>query len=562
MALLDVKGLNISFSGYGQTRQVLHDVSFSVGKSERVALIGETGSGKSVTAKAILGTLPGNASVDSGAIAFDGLDLFRQSMAEREKLKGTAFSIIMQDPLSSFNPVFRIGQHLDDVMYHADRRRGVVSSARERKARILDTLRKVQLADAQRVYDAWPFELSGGMRQRVLIALALLHRPRMLIADEPGTALDVTTQDEILRLINRLVDEEGLSLLMITHNLGVVRQTADRVLVMRHGVIVEQGPLAQVFDAPQDQYTRDLMAAVPPLYGPGVTDQPVSDMAPILSLKDVQKVYGKRGMFGRGTGHLAVDDINIDVAQGEIFGLAGESGSGKTTVARMMMGLLEPTRGSVAVDGAPAEGARRLSQIVYQNPGTSLNPKRTVAQTLAVPLAHTEAPGDRQARMEELLTLVRLPVSFLSKYPHELSGGQKQRVAIARALAAKPRLIILDEPTSALDVSVQKTVIDLLLELRDSLGLTYVIISHDLSLMRNFCSRIAIMLKGRIVEQGTPAQVFAETRHPYTRALISAIPVLTEAEQAQKPTVTEEERAKFLVPTGAGALAAPEGRDA
>lgn len=550
MALLEVKDLNISFSGYGQVKQVLHDVSFSVGRSERVALIGETGSGKSVTAKAILGTLPGNATVDGGSISFDGLDLFRQSVADREKLKGTAFSIIMQDPLSSFNPVFRIGQHLDDVMYYADRRRGEVSTAADRKARIFDTLRKVQLADAQRVYDAWPFELSGGMRQRVLIALALLHRPRMLIADEPGTALDVTTQDEILRLINSLVDEEGLSLLMITHNLGVVRQTADRVLVMRHGVIVEQGPLAQVFDAPQDQYTRDLMAAVPPLYGPLVTDQPVSHKAPMIRLQGVKKVYGKRGMFAKGQGHLAVDDINIEVNEGEIFGLAGESGSGKTTVARMMMGLLDQTEGTIEVTGDPQPGAHRLSQIVYQNPGTSLNPKRTVAQTLSVPLAHTEAPADRRARMEELLTLVRLPVSFLSKYPHELSGGQKQRVAIARALAAKPRLIILDEPTSALDVSVQKTVIDLLLELRETLGLTYVIISHDLSLMRNFCSRIAIMLKGRIVEQGTPAQVFAHTDHPYTRALISAIPVLTEDEQAQKPIVTEEERARYLVPTG------------
>lgn len=546
--LLDVQNLNISFSGYGRTQQVLHDISFCVNEGEQVSLIGETGSGKSVTAKAILGTLPANATIDSGSIGFEGMELFNLSKPDRERLKGTAFSIIMQDPLSSFNPVFRIGTHLDDVMRHADRRQGILDSAKGRKSRILETLRKVQLSDPERIFNAWPFELSGGMRQRVLIALALLHQPQLLIADEPGTALDVTTQHEILRLIKSLVVEDGLSLLMITHNLGVVRQTADRVLVMQHGHMVEQGPLQRVFSAPESDYTKSLMAAVPPLYGPNVTNQPVSDKAPIITLTDVQKIYKKRGLFTQGEGHLAVDGINITVNEGEIFGLAGESGSGKTTVARMIMDLLEPTSGTVTVSGTPSENALRLSQIVYQNPGTSLNPKRSVQQILDVPLKHMgyDKPK-RRARMEELLTLVRLPVNFLSKYPHELSGGQKQRVAIARALAAEPKIIVLDEPTSALDVSVQRTVMDLLLELRDSLGLTYVIISHDLSLMRNFCSRIAIMFKSRIVEAGTPEEVFRTAKHPYTRALISAIPVISDAEEAQKPTVTDEERSQFLV---------------
>ncbi|AQZ49850.1 ATP-binding cassette domain-containing protein [Martelella mediterranea] len=548
--LLKVENLNIAFTGYGRRSHVLKNVGFEIAAGERVALIGETGSGKSVTSKAILGTLPDNAVIESGDIAYRGASVFTMPPREREGLKGTAFSIIMQDPLSSFNPVFKVGRLLDDVLYYADRRNAVVSNAGDRRKRIFDVLRRVQLADPERIFAAWPNELSGGMRQRVLIALSLLHQPELLIADEPGTALDVTTQDEILKLINRLVDDEGLSLLMITHNLGVVRQTADRVLVMRHGEIVEQGTLSEVFTAPRQAYTRDLMDAVPPLYGPRVVNQPASAKVPIVTLENVDKVYQSKGLlFSRGPGHHAAKSVNLAVAEGEVFGLAGESGSGKTTVARMVMRLVKPTSGTIRV-GSAADGTdpRRLTQIVYQNPGTSLNPKRTVSQTLSVPLRY--GGHDRtaaEARKKELMALVRLPENFLSKYPHELSGGQKQRVAIARALAADPRIIILDEPTSALDVSVQKTVIDLLLTLREELGLTYVIISHDLSLMRNFCSRIAIMLKGEIIEQGLTADVFARPEHPYTRALIAAIPVLSDAEEAEKPKVSAEERARFLV---------------
>ncbi|WP_111801127.1 MULTISPECIES: ATP-binding cassette domain-containing protein [unclassified Rhizobium] len=542
--LLKVENLNVTFTNYGRTRQVLRDVAFTVSAGERVALIGETGSGKSVTAKAIIGTLPKNATIASGAIVIDGRDVLAMPRREREALKGTAFSLIMQDPLSSFNPVFKIGTHLDDVMRFADKRNGINSSKTERRTRIAAVLRRVQLGDTERVMNAYPSELSGGMRQRVLIGLALLHQPKLLIADEPGTALDVTTQDEILNLINQLVAEENMALLMITHNLGVVRKVADRVVVMHHGDIVETGPCTQILHAPVADYTRSLLDAVPPLYGPRVADLAQSTRSPIVTIEGLNKIYGRRN------GYHAVRDVNLTLKDGEIFGLAGESGSGKTSVARMIMGLSRPTSGNLVID-APSPGrGKRLTQIVYQNPGTSLNPKRTVRQTLTLPLKSIGMDGEaRERRMQELMGLVRLPQSYLGKYPHELSGGQKQRVAIARALAAEPKILILDEPTAALDVSVQKTVIDLLLQLREELGLTYLMISHDLSLMRNFCSRIAIMLRGDIVEEGVTSAVFAEPKHPYTRALIAAIPVVTDEEERLKPTVTEEERMRFLVKT-------------
>ncbi len=542
--LLKVENLNVTFTNYGRTRQVLRDVAFTVAAGERVALIGETGSGKSVTAKTIIGTLPKNAAITSGAIIIDGRDVLALPRRDREALKGTAFSLIMQDPLSSFNPVFKIGTHLDDVMRFADKRDGINSSKAERRNRIAAVLRRVQLADTERVMNAYPSELSGGMRQRVLIGLALLHQPKLLIADEPGTALDVTTQDEILNLINQLVAEENMALLMITHNLGVVRKVADRVVVMHHGDIVETGPCTQILHSPAKDYTRSLLDAVPPLYGPRVTDLAQSTRQPIITIEGLNKIYGRRN------GYHAVRDVNLTLKQGEVFGLAGESGSGKTSVARMIMGLSRPTSGNLVIDAPVPERGKRLTQIVYQNPGTSLNPKRTVRQTLSLPLKSIGMDGQaRESRMQELMGLVRLPQSYLGKYPHELSGGQKQRVAIARALAAEPKILILDEPTAALDVSVQKTVIDLLLQLREELGLTYLMISHDLSLMRNFCSRIAIMLRGEIVEEGVTSAVFAEPAHPYTRALIAAIPVVTDEEERLKPTVTEEERMRFLVKT-------------
>jgi peptide/nickel transport system ATP-binding protein len=558
--LLDIRRLGVGFASYGTTTQVLHDIDLTVEAGQRAAIIGESGSGKSVTMKTVIGTLPHPAGrVLGGSVRFDGQELLKLGRRERERLKGTDISIVHQDPLASFNPVFTIGEHLDDVLRFADRRLGAASRAADRRGRIEATLRQVQLKEPERVLRSYPFQLSGGMRQRVLIAMALMHRPKLLIADEPGTALDVTTQDEILRLLNQLVAEEHLTLIMVTHNLAVVRQTSDYVYVMQDGRIVEHGPVHEIFQAPRMPYTQRLLEAIPPLYGPRVQHRQAHGTTPVIAVTDVVKrfIAPRRWLEPPRPPVTAVQNATLSICRGDIFGIAGESGSGKTTVARMIMGLALPTSGRIEIDGKPIEAWRRAPafrrriQIVYQNPASSLNPKRTVAETLTVPLAYSGKVerAQRAASIRELLDRVELPANFAERYPHQLSGGQKQRVAIARALAVAPEIIVLDEPTSSLDVSVQKTVIDLLLRLRDELGLTYVFISHDLSLMRNFCNRIAVMFRGGICEQGTTDEVFESPLHPYTRALIASVPVLTEAEERAKPSVTLEERRAVLAST-------------
>lgn len=556
--LLDIRNLTIGFRAYGQYRRVLHDVSLSVGQGERVSLIGQSGSGKTVTMRTIIGTLPmPPGEVESGSILYNGRSLLDLNKIERNKLKGTGISIVLQDPMLSFNPVLTIGRQMDDIVRYGDARLGQSRSRDARRRHIIDTLDKVQLSDGDRILDSYPVMLSGGMRQRVLIGMALLNKPRLLIADEPGTALDVTTQDEILALLNRLVAQEGLSLLLITHNLGVVREMADRIYVMDKGRIVEHGTREAIFNAPQDDYTKRLMAAVPPLYGPDVVTITNDKTAPkpAIAIEAVSKDFTSRsGIFNQHkTEHRAVDSVSINVAQGDIFGLAGESGSGKTTLAKMTLGLIDPTEGRIEIDGQDVGQTRgtadfrKLIQIVYQNPGSSLNPRRTITDQIAVPLKFTGHESTRiKTRVCELLEMVDLPADMANMYPHELSGGQKQRVAIARALSVNPRILVLDEPTSALDVLVQSTVIDLLHRLRAEFDLTYLFISHDLSLMRNFCNRVGVMLRGQIVEEGPVADVFGTPQHAYTRALLSAIPVTTDAAEALKPKVSKEERGAVL----------------
>ncbi|MGR3290618.1 MAG: dipeptide ABC transporter ATP-binding protein [Paracoccaceae bacterium] len=555
--ILEVSGLNLSFTTYGQRAQVLHDVSLSVAKGERVALIGQSGSGKTVTMRAIIGTLPmPPAKIESGSISFEGRNLLQLTKPERNRLKGTGISIILQDPLLSFNPVLSIGRQMDDIVRYANIRLGQRQSARQRKELILETLNKVQLAQGVQIFDSYPMLLSGGMRQRVLIAMALLNKPRLLIADEPGTALDVTTQKEILNLLNRLVADEKLSLLLITHDLGVVREISDRVYVMERGHIVETNSNEEIFTNPVHPYTQKLMASVPPLYGERVrnveNDRPSKPKIQVVAITKDFTLRG--GFFNRARSSVrAVNAVDLDIEDGDIFGIAGESGSGKTTLAKMLLGLHAPSSGQIKIDGRPlddfsdAKEFRKLIQIVYQNPGSSLNPKRTVTQQLAVPLTFTNhSKAEIKTRTAELLEMVDLPRSYASMYPHELSGGQKQRVAIARALAVNPKILVLDEPTSALDVLIQNTVIDLLLRLRQELDLTYVFISHDLSLMRNFCNRVAIMFRGEICEQGSTRDVFSNPQHAYTRALLSSIPVISASEEQLKPKVTTAERRAVL----------------
>tara|TARA_B100000212_G_scaffold151609_1_gene114072 strand:- start:2042 stop:3739 length:1698 start_codon:yes stop_codon:yes gene_type:complete len=554
--LLDIKDLSIGFKTYGQNRPVLHKVNLYIDEGERVSLIGQSGSGKTVTMRSVIGTLPmppGN--VENGSISYKGSSLLDLSKQERNRLKGTGISIVLQDPMLSFNPVLTIKRQMDDIVRYSDIRVGIKRSAKEREAHLIETLHKVRLQEGERILESYPMMLSGGMRQRVLIGMALLNKPKLLIADEPGTALDVTTQDEILTLLNNLVAEEGLSLLLITHNLGVVRKMADRVYVMEHGKIVETGTRDTIFQSPKHEYTKKLMGAVPPLYGNKVKTIDYNGSIPAIELNTVSKDFKTRSGFFNNKVDVfrAANDVSLSINQGDIYGIAGESGSGKTTVAKMILGLTEPSTGEIKLFGRSinqfkgTSEFRKLIQIVYQNPGSSLNPRRTVADQLSVPLKFSGYEISQiKNRIYELLELVDLPQNYAGMYPHELSGGQKQRVAIARALSVNPKILVLDEPTSALDVLVQSTVIDLLNRLRKEFDLTYIFISHDLSLMRNFCNRVAIMFRGNIVETGNVATIFEDPSHAYTRALLSAIPVISQEEENQKPKVNKKERDEVL----------------
>jgi peptide/nickel transport system ATP-binding protein len=525
-APLAVRDLTIALPVRGDRAYAVEGIDFDVAPGEIVCLVGESGSGKSAIAQAVMGLLPSALPVVSGRISVGGADIVGASEPRLAALRGTRMAMVFQEPATALNPLMRCGAQIEEVLKaHA------TDGAAARQHRALAALREVGLDDAARIHAAWPHEISGGQRQRVMIAMALILAPALLIADEPTTALDVTTQAQILALVRRLAGERGTGVLFITHDFGVVAEVADRVVALQRGRIVESGTRDAVLGHPRDAYTRMLLASVPSLEPP--LRMPV-ESAPVLEARGLGKTWPVRGgVWARRTAFVACADVDLVLRRGEVLGLVGESGSGKSTVARSIARLIEPTSGAIDLDGtdiarlgvAALRPLRRKLQIVFQDPYRSLDPRRPVGESIIEgPLNYGVARDAALARARELLDLVQLPANALLRYPHEFSGGQRQRLCIARALALEPEVLIADEPVSALDVSVQARVLALLADIRDRFDLAILFITHDLRVAAQLCDRIAVMQRGRIVETGATREVFAHPRHPWTQALFAAVP--------------------------------------
>jgi microcin C transport system ATP-binding protein len=522
-AVLSVTDLDVRFSQDGKTVHAVRGVTFTVGAGETVALVGESGSGKSVTALSTVSLLPDSAQV-TGSVQFGTREMVGAPEARLRDIRGNDISFIFQEPMTSLNPLHTLEKQIgESLALH----QGL--SGDKARARIIDLLEKVGIADAESRLGAYPHQLSGGQRQRVMIAMALANGPKLLVADEPTTALDVTIQAQILDLLKRLKDEEGMSLLFITHDLGIVRRFADRVCVMQHGEIVEQGRTEAVFDAPTHPYTRKLLGAEPT----GRPD-PVAADAPEIVRTDGLRVWFPitRGILRRTVGHVkAVNHAQLTVRAGETLGIVGESGSGKTTLALALMRLVS-SDGPIVFQGQDVQGwksgalrpLRKHMQIVFQDPFGSLSPRMNVGQIIAEGLGVHGVPDGQDAKtaVAEMLTEVGLDPAMADRYPHEFSGGQRQRIAIARAMILRPRLVVLDEPTSALDMTVQVQIVDLLRSLQRKYGLAYLFISHDLRVVRAMAHQVIVMQRGDIVEAGTAEQVFDAPREAYTRELLAA----------------------------------------
>ena len=527
--LLRIQGLSVSLPASADRRHAVDDVSLDLWRNQILCVVGESGSGKSVMSRAILGLFPSrHVQPSAGRIVFDGADLLQATPERMRELRGNRIAMIFQEPMTALNPVLRIGAQIDEVLeIHR------AGDGAARRARVLELLAAVNLPEPQQILSAYPHQLSGGQRQRAMIAMALALEPDILIADEPTTALDVTTQAQILKLISELQRKKGMGVIFVTHDFGVVAEVADRIAVMQHGRLVEQGPARQVLSAPQAEYTRSLLAAVPSLTpGPkrDFSAQPV-----VLSVNALSKSYRSGGgLFGgKGRSVDALAAVSFSVRRGETVGVVGESGSGKSTAARCIARLINADSGEIMVEGTDiaALGARALRpvrrrlQMVFQDPFGSLNPRRTVGQLIAEgPIVHGLSAASAHARALELLDLVGLERRAAARYPHEFSGGQRQRIGLARALALEPAILVADEPVSALDVSVQDQVLRLLADIRNRLGLTVLFITHDLRVAAQVCDSIVVMHKGRVVESGLVADVYARPAHEYTRALLAAVP--------------------------------------
>jgi peptide/nickel transport system ATP-binding protein len=524
-SILAVNDLTVALPRGADRANAVEHVSLSVDPSEIVCVVGESGSGKSVTAQAIMGLLPPELTATSGSIRLEGEDVLRASGARLRHLRGTRMAMIFQEPMTALNPVMTVGDQIGEVLeIHT------ALSAGERRQRVLDIMQAVRLPEPERLIDVYPHQLSGGQRQRIMIAAALVLDPALLIADEPTTALDVTTQAEILKLVRDLQQRRGTGVLFITHDFGVVAEIADRVAVMQRGRIVEIGSREEILRRPRADYTRMLIAAVPPLKPPARTPKtgPVA-----LSTHGLSKTYGSLGLLGSGRLVRAAQSVDIAVRRGETVGIVGESGSGKSTVARCVARLIAPTAGQIRIGEVDVARLperrlrphRRNVQIVFQDPYRSLNPRRTVGTSIIEGPINFGLPRPQALdRARRLMTLVGLAQDVLDRYPHQFSGGQRQRIAIARALAMEPQVLIADEAVSALDVSVQAQVLKLLDDVRRRFDLAVLFITHDLRVAAQICDRIAVMQRGVIVEQGVTADVFAAPQHPYTRALFDAAP--------------------------------------
>jgi len=525
-AVLRIEELSVRLPAGADRAHAIHDVSLEVAPGELLCLVGESGSGKSILASTVMGLLPGNIRADAGRVLLSGESLLDLAPERLRRLRGERMSMIFQEPMTALNPVMTCGAQIDELLVQH-----TAMSAAERKARALQMLEHVRLPDPQRIYAAYPHQLSGGQRQRIMIAIALILKPALLIADEPTTALDVTTQAEILRLIRELQREEGTAVLFITHDFGVVAEIADRVGVLRVGELVESGPAAEILSRPEHPYTRMLLAAVP---GLTARKAPLPESTErVLRTRQLSKVFGGRSWFRRAPEVRAADAVDIEVQRGETLGIVGESGSGKSTVARMLARLIEPSAGEIELDGQTTAGLRgrqarafrRKVQVVFQDPYRSLNPRRTVGAAIAEgPLNFGATVAEAWKRAGELMELVKLSPGVLKRYPHEFSGGQRQRICIARALAVDPQVLIADEAVSALDVSVQAQILELLEDIQQRLHLTLVFITHDLRVAAQICNRIVVMQHGRVVEHGPVAEVFHQPQHEYTRSLLAAAP--------------------------------------